>query len=100
MDTHGEHFAVFQPQSAGTSVPPLRIYRGRPGLLGEQLAEALDNPELLEGSWELVHTFAGPAADADDAVRQLSGASLRFDRGNLIEAGAWRILPLPGFQGS
>jgi hypothetical protein len=99
MTTHGEHFAVFQKQLPGAIAPPLRIYRGQPGLLAEQLAEALDNPELLAGNWELVHTFAGPAANADDAVSQLRGdATLRCEEGDVIDAGAWKILTLPGFR--
>jgi hypothetical protein len=100
MTTHGEHFAVFQKQLLpGASAPPLRIYRGQPGLLAEQLAEALDNPELLAGNWELVHTFAAPAANADDAASQLRGdPTLRFEQGDVIDAGAWRILPLPAFR--
>jgi hypothetical protein len=99
MSTHGEHFAVFQKQPAAAGAPPLRIYRGRPGLLGEQLAEALDNPELLAGNWELVHTLATPAANADDAVSQLRcDPSLRFEQQGAIDAGAWEILPLRGFR--
>jgi hypothetical protein len=99
LTTHGEHFAVFQKQLPGAIAPPLRIYRGQPGLLAEQLAEALDNPELLAGNWELVHTFARPAVNADDAVSQLrDDTSLRCEPGNEIDAGAWQILPLPAFR--
>ena len=62
MSIQGEYFAAAEtPNNDGGAPPPVFVYRGAEGLLAAQLAEALDNHELLEGNWELVHTYMPPA---------------------------------------
>ena len=111
MSIQGEYFAAAEtPNNDGGAPPPVFVYRGAEGLLAAQLAEALDNHELLEGNWELVHTYMPPAArtDAPPAARTDDGhggvldelaadASVRFSPGERQQVGRWSIVQLADF---
>jgi hypothetical protein len=111
MSIQGEYFAAAEtPNNDGGAPPPVFVYRGAEGLLAAQLAEALDNHELLEGNWELVHTYMPPAErkDAPPAERKDAGhggvleelaadASVRFSPGERQQVGRWSIVQLADF---
>ncbi|MFD1212154.1 hypothetical protein ACFQ36_08875 [Arthrobacter sp. GCM10027362] len=94
MDFTGEYFAAAEPQASGAEAQ-VRVYRGAAGLTAVQLGEALDNPELLEGNWQLVHTIpADPEAAADIAATLAADSSLTCTPGESQEVGRWRIVQL------
>jgi hypothetical protein len=110
MSIQGEYFAAAEtPNNDGGAPPPVFVYRGAEGLLAAQLAEALDNHELLEGNWELVHTYMPPAerkdapAERKDAshggvLEELAAdASVRFSPGERQQVGRWSIVQLADF---
>ena len=118
MSIQGEYFAAAEtPNNDGGAPPPVFVYRGAEGLLAAQLAEALDNHELLEGNWELVHTYMppaerkgapaegkdGPATAPKDAghggvLDELAAdASVRFSPGERQQVGRWSIVQLADF---
>jgi hypothetical protein len=120
MSIQGEYFAAAEtPNNDGGAPPPVFVYRGAEGLLAAQLAEALDNHELLEGNWELVHTYMPPAerkgaaaegkdtaaveTDAGDGghgrvLDELAAdASVRFSPGERQQVGRWSIVQLADF---
>ncbi|NMR28538.1 hypothetical protein [Crystallibacter degradans] len=121
MSIQGEYFAAAEtPNNDGGAPPPVFVYRGAEGLLAAQLAEALDNHELLEGNWELVHTYMPPAerkgaaaeetdsAAAAPAERKDAGhagvldelaadASVHFAPGERQQVGRWSIVQLADF---
>ena len=103
MSIQGEYFAAAEtPNNDGGAPPPVFVYRGAEGLLAAQLAEALDNHELLEGNWELVHTYM-PPAERKDAVHGgvlddlAADASVRFSPGERQQVGRWSIVQLADF---
>ena len=103
MSIQGEYFAAAEtPNNDGGAPPPVFVYRGAEGLLAVQLAEALDNHELLEGNWELVHTYMPPAAPKDaghgGVLDELAAdASVRFSPGERQQVGRWSIVQLADF---
>ncbi|MCW2134419.1 hypothetical protein [Arthrobacter sp. VKM Ac-2550] len=128
MSIQGEYFAAAEtPNNDGGAPPPVFVYRGAEGLLAAQLAEALDNHELLEGNWELVHTYMPPAerkgapaeekgapaegkdgAAAAPTERKDAGhggvldelaadASVHFTPGERQQVGRWSIVQLADF---
>ncbi|AUI51524.1 hypothetical protein [Arthrobacter crystallopoietes] len=103
MSIQGEYFAAAEtPNNDGGAPPPVFVYRGAEGLLAAQLAEALDNHELLEGNWELVHTYMPPAEWKDAAhggvLDELAAdASVRFSPGERQQVGRWNIVQLADF---
>jgi hypothetical protein len=89
MEFTGDYFAAAAPGDADAQV---RVYRGMEGLNAVQLGEALDNPELLEGNWQLVHTIPGAA---DDIAGSLAAdATLTCAEGESQDVGRWRIVRL------
>lgn len=115
MSIQGEYFAAAEtPNNDGGAPPPVFVYRGAEGLLAAQLAEALDNHELLEGNWELVHTYMPPAERKGAAAERKDGAekdgghggvldelaadaSVRFSPGERQQVGRWNIVQLADF---
>jgi len=118
MSIQGEYFAAAEtPNNDGGAPAPVFVYRGAKGLLAAQLAEALDNHELLEGNWELVHTYMPPAertgapAENEDGpttvpkdagpggvLEELAAdASVRFSPGERQQVGRWSIVQLADF---
>jgi hypothetical protein len=94
MDFTGDYFAVAETRGTDGEVP-VHIYRGTAGLTAVQLGEALDNPELLEGNWQLVQTVPAASAAPDDIAGSLAADStIRCGQGDSVEVGRWRILPL------
>ncbi|MCG2621273.1 hypothetical protein LVY72_05020 [Arthrobacter sp. I2-34] len=92
MEFTGDYFAAAAPGDADAQV---RVYHGAQGLDAVQLGEALDNPELLEGNWQLVHTIPAAAASTEDIVASLAGdTTLSCAEGESQVVGRWRIVRL------
>lgn len=100
MNDEDTFYAVAEAAAAGPV--PLRIFRGTKELSAVQLAEALDNPELLAGNWELLDTRSAASTSTADLL-----ASVGTALGDATAAqdsavvGNWKILmlqrpPLPG----
>jgi hypothetical protein len=93
MDFTGDYFAAAEAAKAGEV--PVRIYRGIEGLTAVQLGEALDNPELLEGNWQLVHTLPAASAAPEELARSLDAdASISCTQAGSADVGQWRIVEL------
>lgn len=100
--TTGTHFAALEASGPDGGPPTLRVYRALSGLLGEQLAEALDNPELLAGNWLLVHTVPLTETDASSGEAISEALSQALSRpvapGSTSRVGKWLIAQLDDFD--
>ncbi|NKX49651.1 hypothetical protein HER39_03470 [Arthrobacter deserti] len=94
MDFTGDYFAAAEPAKTGLDAQ-VRVYRGAAGLTAVQLGGALDNPELLEGNWQLVHTIPAAPGDTGDIAGALDAdASISCAQAGSFDVGRGRILQL------
>ncbi|MCU1572884.1 MAG: hypothetical protein JWO93_966 [Micrococcaceae bacterium] len=94
MDAKGNKYAVVEAGSTGTP-RLLRVFQGTAGLNGAQLAEAVDNPELLPDHWEPVHELWVEELSEDDIVTHLNGVfSTGYRPGETLRAGQWLVVQL------
>lgn len=99
MTETGSYFAAVKRSEKQGEPLPLRVFRSRQNLDGVQLAEALDNPELLEGSWELMKTAYVDSTETAHIVSALKAVSLRdIEPTSVDDAGPWAIVRLNDFE--
>lgn len=99
MSESGTYFAAVKRTEGQQAPLPLRVFRSHQELDGVQLAEALDNPELLEGSWELMKTLYVDSTETARLVSALKSVSLRdIEPTSVSDAGPWAIVRLNAFE--